>query len=126
MEESPVVLAGVDHQAEQMAATPLIAQGDLGLALRHVEADVQDLEEQQVEQTRCHHAAVPGTGETQRRAGENNTTGEVQHLGPGEAGSVGVGLEQCGFFCAHASLRIANIWIHVRVWGPCIEYGVTA
>ena len=82
VEEPPVVLAGVDHQAEQMAATRLIAQGDLGFALRHVEADVQDLEEQQVEQTQGHHAAVPGTGEGQRRAGENNTTGKVQHLGP--------------------------------------------
>ena len=77
-EEPAVVLSGVHHQAQQEAPSRLAAQRRLGLALRHVEADVQQLEEQQVEQPGRHQGAVPRTGEAQRRAAEDRTTPQEQ------------------------------------------------
>ncbi len=62
------VNTGVDDQTPEKAASGFLSQSQTRLSFGHVEADVDKLEEQQVQQTSGHDTAVPGTGETQSRA----------------------------------------------------------
>lgn len=67
--ESSRVDARVHHQAAVGPAGPLVPQGEPGLPLRHVVADVDELHQQQVEQPSGDDAAVPGAGEAECSAG---------------------------------------------------------
>lgn len=61
--------ARVHHQAAVGSAGALVPQGEPGLPLRHVVADVDELHQQQVKQPAGDDAAVPGAGEAQCSAG---------------------------------------------------------
>ncbi len=73
IEEASWVNTGVDDQSPEKAASGFLSQSQTRLSFGHVEADVDKLEEQQVQQTSGHDTAVPGTGETQSRAEEQKT-----------------------------------------------------
>lgn len=57
------MLSCVHDESTQAALTRFVPQSQQGLALRHIEADVEALEHQQVQQPTGDNAAVPGTGE---------------------------------------------------------------
>lgn len=63
--DSSTVDARVHHQAAAGTAGALVSQGQPGLPLRHVVADVDDLHQQQVKQPTGDDAAVPGAGEAE-------------------------------------------------------------
>lgn len=71
----------VNNEAPEENACGLLTQGDACLPLRHVVADVGQLEHQQVEHPTRHDAAVPGTGEAQRRAVLVVDPGAIQQSG---------------------------------------------
>lgn len=68
LKEAAWILPRVDDQPLQAAAARLAPQGQQRLSLRHVEADVEHLRHPQVQQPGRDNAAVPGTGEAERRA----------------------------------------------------------
>lgn len=63
----------MDDQPLQAAAARLAPQGQQTLSLRHVDADVENLHHQQVQQPGRDDAAVPGTGEAERCAADTQT-----------------------------------------------------
>lgn len=83
LKEATWILLRVDDQPLQAAAARPPPQGQQRLSLRHVEADVEHLHHPQVEQPSRDDAAVPGTGEAERRAGE---TPRVQESARGTLG----------------------------------------
>jgi len=68
--EAARILPRVDDEAPEAPPARMVPQGQLGLPLRHVEADVHDLDHQQVKESACDHAAVPGAGEAEGHAAE--------------------------------------------------------
>jgi len=64
------VNAGVHDESPVGAASSFLSQSCSCLTLRHIVADVDDLHDQQVKQPDGHDTAVPRTGETKCRAGE--------------------------------------------------------
>lgn len=62
----------VDDEAPEDTASRFVPQSDPSLALRYVVADVDQLQQQQVEQSSGDEAAVPGTGEAQGWARETH------------------------------------------------------
>lgn len=71
------MLPSVDDEPPQAAAARFVPQGQLSLPLRHVEADVQNLWEQQVEQSGCDDAAVPAAGEAEGCAANTHRVSSV-------------------------------------------------
>lgn len=57
------ILSGDHHQSPQAPLARFVSQSQLSLPLRHIEADVQDLDNHQVKQSGRDNAAVPYTGE---------------------------------------------------------------
>lgn len=55
----------VHDESPAGAASAFVPQSHACLALRHVEADVDDLHHQQMQQPTAHYTAVPRTGEAQ-------------------------------------------------------------
>lgn len=68
LKEATWILPSVDHEPLQAAASRLAPQSQQRLSLRYVEADVEHLRHPQVKQPGRDDAAVPGTGEAERRA----------------------------------------------------------
>lgn len=70
LNEATWIVPRVHNQSPQAALARFVPQSQLSLPLRHVEADVQNLNQQQVEQPGGDDAAVPGAGEAERGAAD--------------------------------------------------------
>lgn len=65
--EATWILSCVEDESPQTALACFVPQSQQRLSLCHIEADVQNLDRQQVKQSTCDNAAVPGTGEAECR-----------------------------------------------------------
>lgn len=66
--ETSAIDASVHDESPVGTASSFLSQGDAGLTLSHIVADVDDLHHQQVKQPAGHDTAVPRTGETKSSA----------------------------------------------------------
>lgn len=67
--ETSGIYTSVHNESPVGAASGFLSQGDAGLTLGHIVADVDDLYHKQVKQPAGHDTAVPRTGETKSSAG---------------------------------------------------------
>lgn len=65
LEEASRIGSGVDNQATVTPSARFVAQGDLSFPLCYVITNVDDLNDEQVEQTSCYDNTVPHTCEAQ-------------------------------------------------------------